>query len=170
MRPILTLIALVLSGVAPLMADSDPAPGPDPRLAFLTSLEGRWISESVSDDMHDGIFEYRVTAGGTAIEERLMAGSPAEMLTVYHMDGADLVATHYCLLGNQPHYRASRQLDDGTLAFDCDGKPSNAASHADAHIHGWTMTLEDDGRLHFQAVMLKGGEVVERPEFTLTRE
>ena len=117
MRRILILAAVVaLTGMTGMtaafvtmaIADSSEEAQTDPRLAFLKSLEGTWVSESSSDDLHEGIFEYRVTSGGTTVEERLMAGSPHEMLTVYHMDGKDLIANHFCMLDNQPRFTASR--------------------------------------------------------------
>ncbi len=49
----------------------------------------------------DPRFEFRVTAGGPAVEEREMVGSPHEMLTIYHKE----------------------------LTFSCDGKPGGTASH-----------------------------------------
>jgi len=35
--------------------------------------------------------------------EKLFAGQPKEMTTIYHLDGGQLVLAHYCSLGNQPH-------------------------------------------------------------------
>jgi hypothetical protein len=35
-----------------------------------------------------------------------MPAPEPDMVTVYHRDGADLVATHYCSMGNQPRMRA----------------------------------------------------------------
>ena len=173
MRRILILAALIVmtaAFVTMVIAGSDEATQTDPRLAFLKSLEGTWVSESSSDELHEGMFEYRVTSGGTTVEERLMVGSPHEMLTVYHMDGTDLVANHFCVLDNQPRFTASRRIESGTLAFDCDGKVSNTASHNEQHIHSWTMTLSDDGTLRFNATMVKDGEVVQEPAFVLARK
>lgn len=164
---------LALAALCGLAIAADPA-GPDvpedPRLAFLKSLEGTWIATSGGGELHDGIFEYRVTSGGSAVEERLMADSPKEMLTVYHMNGKDLVATHYCMLGNQPRFKASRRFEVDALEFECDGKVSNTASHDEQHIHSWSMNLEDDGKLYFTATMVKDGEIVQKPDFVLARE
>ena len=176
MRRILILAAVaVLTGTTAAMvtmavAENEEAAQADPRLVFLSSLEGTWVSESSSDDLHEGVFEYRVTSGGTTVEERLMVGSPHEMLTVYHMDGRDLIANHFCMLDNQPRFTASRRIDNGTLVFDCDGEVSNTESHNEQHIHNWTMTLADDGTLRFSATMIKDGEVVEQPAFVLARK
>ena len=48
----------------------------------------------------------KVTAGGSAVHETLFPGSAHEMVSVYHLDGADLVMTHFCALGNQPRMKA----------------------------------------------------------------
>ena len=40
-------------------------------------------------------------AGGTAVLQTIFPGAPEEMLTVHYTDGDQLVATHYCMLGNQ---------------------------------------------------------------------
>jgi len=147
-----------------------PAAVDDPRFEFLQQLEGTWVAEEASEEMSHGSFEFRVTAGGTAIEVREMVGTPMEMLTVYHMQGADLVGTHYCMLGNQPRVTAAKKMDGQSLRFSCDGKPGNTKSHNDHHVHGWTMRLDDEGRLHDSAEMMKDGEVTEAPTFVLTRQ
>ena len=99
-----------------------------------------------------------------------MIGTPMEMVTLYHMDGAELVATHYCAMGNQPRMRAAHQVVDGTLSFACNGKPGNAASHDEAHIHSWSMRLSADGRLHYAAEMTQPGKPSEKHEVVLIRD
>ena len=43
---------------------------------------------------------YRVTAGGSAILETTAAGTPMEMISMYHDRGGKLFMTHYRMLGN----------------------------------------------------------------------
>ena len=52
----------------------------------------------------------------------------------------------------------------------CDGKPGNTRSHNDEHVHGWTMRLADDGRLHYDAELIADGKVTEAPTSVLTRQ
>ena len=122
-KNLFVVLALTLAGVAILAADL-PEPVADPRFEFLKQLDGSWIGSL--GEHGEGAFEFRVTAGGTAIEEREMIGTPMEMLTVYHMDGGDLVGTHYCMLGNQPQMRAAAKVVDNSLSFACTGTPGNA--------------------------------------------
>ena len=174
MQRILTVtlgLFLIFAGIqaAEEQRDHHPQPPADPRFEFLKSLEGTWTGPPLSEGMPGGVFEFRVTAGGHAVEEREMIGTPMEMLTVYHMEGDDLMATHYCMLGNQPRAKAAREVVDDGLGFGCDGRPGNSASHEDKHVHGWSMQLDDQGRLHYTAEILERDEVAEAPSFILTR-
>ena len=173
MKPaMIAVLALFLSVVAG--ADDShsghPAPAADPRFEFLKGLEGTWIGDSLSEDLPQGVFEFRVTAGGHAVEEHEMIGTPMEMVTIYHMEGPDLVATHYCMLGNQPHLTAVKKIVADTLTFACTGKPGNTRSHSEEHVHGWSMRLDGEGRLHYSAELVREGEVTEAPAVVLTRE
>lgn len=177
MKRILILIAILLAAATPAALagehdDHRPAPAPtDARFEFLRALAGTWLAEDGATDMPAGaMFEFRVTAGGTAIEEREMIGTPMEMVTLYHMEGDDLVATHYCALGNQPRMRAAKQVVDDTLSFACNGKPGNARSHDDEHVHSWTIRRGADGNVHYSAELIKDGKVTGGPELVLTRQ
>jgi hypothetical protein len=176
MRPVLVLLvtlAFLLVAAAAGAGEGNchgAAAAKDPRFDFLKRLEGTWVSTSGDDEMSGGVFEFRVTAGGHAVEEREMVGTPMEMVTLYHMDGKELAATHYCMLGNQPHLTAAEKVVDDTLSFSCTGTPGNAGSHDEEHVHGWSMRLAEDGRLHYTAELVKNGEVTEAPALVLTRQ
>ena len=92
-----------------------------------------------------------------------------EMLTVYYLEGADLVGTHFCMLGNRPAVRAAAKIENDTLNFACDGIPGNAKSHDEKHVHGWSIRLDADGRLHYKAQLVEDGKVTEAPTTILTR-
>jgi hypothetical protein len=58
-----------------------------------------WAGKSASEvSAH-----YYVTGNGSAVVEDLSNG----MTSVYHLDGTDLRATHYCAAQNQPRLRAA---------------------------------------------------------------
>lgn len=78
--------------------------------AFETfkSLAGEWRGENAKGDPVS--ITYEVAAGDSAVLERFVhagADGPMTMLTVYHLDGEDLMLTHYCIAGNQPRMRAA---------------------------------------------------------------
>ena len=103
-------------------------------LEKLKALQGDWIDV-------DGIFgtkgvvavTYRVTGGGTTVVETFPLDTPQEMVTVYHIDGNDLVLTHYCTGGTQPRMR-SRGLSGNAIAFDFDGG-ANIDPAKTSHMH-----------------------------------
>ena len=83
----------------------------DAKTAFATlkQLEGTWESRSADGKVSRSVFE--LTANGTVLLERytneaLPGGG--RMATAYHLDGTDLVLTHYCMANNQPVLRAER--------------------------------------------------------------
>jgi hypothetical protein len=176
MKRILAISAsclLLVSGA--VLADDrgshGPPPSTDARLEFLKSLTGTWVADSGPGEMPDGsLWEFRVTAGGHAVEEREMAGSPMEMLTVYNMDGNELVATHFCMLGNQPHMVAAKRVENDSLSFGCNGKPGNTKSHSEQHVHGWTIQREGNDKLVLTGKIVKDGKESEAPRFELTRQ
>ena len=112
---------------------------PDTETAFdyLKALEGKW---EVHGDK-EGVFgwEFDVTSRGRVIIEKLKVGTPAEMMTVYHLDLLDngnLVGRHYCQLQNQPNLTAVTSDVEGDLHFLCDGSVGNTLSHDELHMHG----------------------------------
>ena len=165
----LFLLTLGIVAIAPVVAEQaeHPAAPVDPRLDFLKALQGSWVGEF--GEMGEQAYEFRVTAGGHAVEEREMIGTPMEMLTVYHLEGKDLVGTHFCMLGNRPRVKATTRVQDDTLTFACNGTPGGSKSHDEQHVHGWSMRIDDEGRLHYAAEMVSDGEVTEAPTVILTR-
>jgi hypothetical protein len=66
----------------------------------LLPLVGEW--EGTSDRGGAIKLTYTLTAGGTALMEKLTPAGEAEMLTIYTAAGDHLRITHYCNSGNQP--------------------------------------------------------------------
>jgi hypothetical protein len=72
--------------------------------------------------------------------ETMAAGTPYEMVTIYHMDGDRFLATHYCAAHNQPRMEALHS-DGNTVEFKfIDG--TNIAA-GDAHMEAVKVTLAD---------------------------
>ena len=98
---------------------------------------------------------YEVTAAGTVVLERLFAGTPHEMITMYYMNDQDLLLTHFCAMGNQPRMKAVRGGDTKVLNFqflDATNLPSQTAPHMhEGHVQwidpdhiksAWTTFIE----------------------------
>ena len=116
--------------------------------ARIAALEGEW--EPAADDAvmpYTAVFV--VSSGGSVVREIMFPGEPHEMTNLYHMDGRDLVLTHYCAVGNQPRMiaREARQTAEGTVyEFDFDSV-SNLRPEHDHYMGTMTLTLLHDGTI-----------------------
>lgn len=63
-------------------------------LDSMRSIEGTWNSKGIA-------VEYRFISNHSAMVESWRSPSGRETITVYFMDGRNLLATHYCAQGNQ---------------------------------------------------------------------
>ena len=102
----------------------------------------------------------KLTASGSAIHETNFPGQPMEMMSVYHRDGADLIMTHYCALGNQPRLKADPKSAPNTIHFQFAGG-SNLDVTKDMHMHEGTLTFVDDDHIEFSGVAWVGGKPAE---------
>ena len=114
--------------------------------ASLKKLHGEWRGPAMQKGMPPSHSVFRVTAGGSAIEETIFPGTKMEMLSVYHMDKGSLLMTHYCAIGNQPHMKLNpRKSTAHELVFDFAGG-TNLNVHRDMHMHSLTLTLPDPSK------------------------
>ena len=99
---------MVIALGAGARADDKPAKPPaQAGLERLKKLAGTWVEADKDGKPTDKVVSVvKVTAAGSAVTETIFPGQPQEMISVYHRDGADLVMTHYCALGNQPRMKA----------------------------------------------------------------
>lgn len=134
--------ALLAASIA-VVAGEPPKPKPaSPEFERLKSLVGTWKGTT---DMGDGPVEmvshYRLIAGGTALEEKVFAGTPNEMTTMYYDKNGKLALTHYCVLGNRPGMVLD-SADAGTLRFAFD-KTCGINPKKESHMHALTLTFVD---------------------------
>ena len=120
------------------------------RLEVLKSLAGDWVEIGKDGKPTDKLVSsIRVTSGGNTVQETLFPGSDHEMVTMYHLDGEDLVLTHYCMLGNQPRMRAEPGKDGEKIVFKF-VSATNLKSSTEHHMD--QATLKIDGKDRFEAV------------------
>src|SRR5262245_62991488 len=88
--------------------------------------------------------DYRFISNNTVLVEAYNAGSPRETMTVFHADGASLIATHYCAQGNQPRLRLAPGSKGLVFVFfDATNLPDPSSSH----LVRLELSLEPDGSL-----------------------
>ena len=82
----------------------------------LKSLVGCW--EGVTDKGRVIKVTYTLHANDSVLMEAWTLGPRSNALTLYHMDSASLMATHYFPLRNQPRLLLSRVKSPETFAFE----------------------------------------------------
>ena len=166
-------LALLLVGVGVLsvaVADADDAAAKkESGLDRLKRLEGTWVQVGEDGAPTDTIVSRaRITSGGSAIVEEIFPGSEHEMLTVYHLDGNDVLLTHYCALGNAPRMKLQSSDDPEVWTFVCDGHGTNLAE-TDPHMHAGTFTWDGADRFHGAWTMHAGGKAGQTVEIDAVR-
>ena len=106
-----------------LAAAAFATPPSNPGWDKLKTLVGDWKGTYTGADaegMRQVSISYKLVSNGTALMETLDSGHDATMITMYHLDGSRILATHYCSAGNQSRMAASGLSPDGktlTLRF-----------------------------------------------------
>lgn len=156
MRPLLqkALICVVFLAAA----STGQAGGVDAQTAFdeLKSLAGTWRgkpegegveAQAEAEKIDEVIHEIRVSAGGTVVMETMGPGTEHEMINMYHLDGKDLVLTHYCAGGNQPTMKLDQAKSTvSKLVFDFTGG-TNLDPAVDEHIHSAEIKIASPNKL-----------------------
>jgi hypothetical protein len=134
-----------------------PAPATNATLETMKGLVGTWLIAGSDGKPTDQIGSViRVTAGGSAVHETLFPGQAHEMVSVYTVDGPDLIMTHYCVLGNQPRMKGEFKAPTNQIVFRFDGG-SNLDPQTDKHMHEATLTIVDDDHLEVNGVGWENG-------------
>lgn len=170
-------LAFAASVVVPADAQMEPYKG-SAEFEQLKSLIGVWEGEMPMKGKGDGeqseemqmmkmTVEYRLTAGGSAIQETVFRGSPMEMVSMYHDRGGRLSMTHYCMLGNQPRMDLESSGEDKLIfAF---SKANDLDPSTDMHMHSMVLSFVDENKITQRWTMFEGGEAQQAHDMHLTR-
>src|SRR5438128_1318584 len=164
--PLLALASMISSG--PHWAQPDKNYKGSAEFERMKALAGTWKGKT---DMGQGpiemTVEYRVISGGSAVEERIFAGTPKEMVTMYHDQNGKLALTHYCMLGNRPAM-VLKSSDAKTLQFDFDAA-CGVDANSDTHMHSLSITFEDADTITQNWKLFEAGKAKDNHPFTLKR-
>jgi hypothetical protein len=151
------LLALSLSAYGDQKPGKLPQAPTNANLEKMKKLAGTWLTADKEGKPTDQVASIiKVTAGGSVVHETLFPGQPHEMVSVYCVDGKDLVMTHYCVLGNQPRMKADPNSSANEISFQFIGG-SNLDPKKDKHMHAATLTIVDDDHIEVQGVGWDGG-------------
>jgi hypothetical protein len=168
-KPLISLASLVLLAGAPAIAgnpapamatDHDHAAAAPTSAAFerIKGLAGEWIAaeDGPMTKKGDLVARYTLTAGGSAVVETLLPGTPHEMVTVYTAEGQDVVLSHFCLNANAPRMRAKAPAG-ARYEFAYDGG-TNIAPAVDKHMHSAWIEFVGKDELKSQWTELDHGQ------------
>jgi hypothetical protein len=129
-------------------------------------LAGDWEGSAVHQGQNlSTTASFRVVADGSAVMHDLAPGTPHEMITMFHMNGKDLLATHYCSRHNQPRLRAVPSSDPKVLAFAFQDA-TNLASPSEGHMTELKLTVVDaDHHIEEWTAVENGNPVTLRFDF-----
>ncbi len=185
MRAAITTIIVLLCVTFATAAPASAQMGMEPykgsaEFEQLKQLIGVWEGEMPMKDKggegakHEGMpemmtmrVEYRLTAGGSAIQETFNAGSPMEMVSMYHDRGGNLSMTHYCMLGNQPRM----DLDGsgpGKMSFTF-AEENMLDPATGMHMHSMNLSIVDADNITQRWTMFQEGEAMQAHDMHLTR-
>jgi hypothetical protein len=140
---ILWLVVAVLPGATPMSAQGESRETLSSVAVFkqLASLVGEWQA------IQDGVpikETYTLTANGTALMSETKPANSPPMITMFTVDGDHLIATHYCVAGNQPQMVTGvpGDLEKDGLTFSL-VRVTGMKTPDDWHNTGLTLTLDD---------------------------
>ena len=151
------LLALPLAAYGEDKTIKRPPVATNPAFETMKKLAGTWVAADEGGKPTDQVMSIiKVTSGGSAVHETLFPGQPHEMVSIYTVDGPDLVMTHFCVLGNQPRLKADSQSPANQICFQFAGG-SNLDPTKDKHMHSATLTIVDDSHIEVAGVGWDGG-------------
>lgn len=173
-----TLAATALSLALFAGCESTPtrtAVSPEHEAAMLNpiaQLAGDWTMQSPEGETFVAA-RFSPTANNSAVREIMFPGDAHEMTNLYHMDGNDLVITHYCAAGNQPRMVTSnaKQTAEGTVYhFDLESV-SNLRPEHDHYMGNMTLFILNDGTIREEwRSYQRDGSLTEPTTFVMTRK
>ena len=117
---IVVLGLLALGSAALLIAAEEKQSkiAPSPAYDKMKTLVGSWDGTANEGGKQMPVSaRFQLIAGSSVLAGWLGEGTPHEMVTMFHMDGNELMATHYCAAHNQPRMVLVSGGDPNHLVF-----------------------------------------------------
>ena len=137
----------------------------------LKQLEGTWFGEggALGGDSSSVVHKFRVVAGESVVME-IMDPDGEQEINMYHVNGNDVLMTHYCGGGSQPRlkleYARASSESMPFVFFDATNLENPAV---DRHIHAGKIVFVDSNHLESWWTVYKDGKEVAKSRFNLQR-
>ena len=160
-----SVCALLVLATA-VLSNAGETPRPKPSSAEferMKSMAGTWKGMvEMGKGPVEMVSQYRLVAGGSVLEEKVFAGTPNEMTTMYYDQDGKLALTHYCVMGNRPGM-VLKSADARTMKFAFD-KRCGIDVKKESHMHSLTITFDDADTITASCkALMDGKEMPEKP-------
>jgi len=168
MRSLISLLSIpmLILSTSILASENNKIDAPE-IFSQLKSLVGVWEKQGATDSNFTISFE--LTANDTTLIETWNYKGRKHSLTLYHLNGKSLMATHYCPQGNQPRLNLSNDATLNNISFNY-FDATNLESLEDSHQHtlGFELYKSSDKILRKETCLSKSGE--EESDLLLVRK
>ena len=160
MRGLIVSVAVLMLAAIGSPQAASPAKQATPAGAMfdkLKSLVGEWEGTmNEGGQQNPATTSFRLVSDGSALMNVLGGGTPHEMVTMFHLDNSDLLATHYCAAHNQPRFRLVPSSEQNVITFDFKDA-TNLSSPTAPHMVGLKITLLDANHHYEDWTFLENG-------------
>ncbi len=117
---------------------------PNPAFERMKKLAGDWEGTASfgAAPGEPAQLTIKSTAGGSALVEIEFPGTDHEMMSMIYVDKGEIVLTHYCHLGNQPHMKG-KLVEDDEVHFEF-ASGANIDPKTDMHMHAARYQIIDE--------------------------
>jgi hypothetical protein len=142
------LFALLIPAAAVAEEHAHPAPTSTPQFDKMKTLIGAW--DGTLDEQGKKLptkTAFKMVSGDSVLMNTLAENTPHEMVTMFHLNQKELVATHYCAGQNQPRFKVAAGGPANALVFEFTDGTNVENGHmqkvvftfvdADHHLEDW---------------------------------
>lgn len=159
------IFLLLLGPTAILFGETKSKVVANPAFDKMKTLVGSWkgSAEEGGKQMPTNA-RFQVIADDSALMGWLNERTGDEMVTMFHPDGAELMATHYCAAHNQPRMVLVRGGDPNKLVFKF--KDGTNIGRGDGHMNRITFIFDkSDHHIEEWTYVVKGQEITGHFDF-----
>lgn len=139
---------------------------PNPAFEKMKALVGEWEGKSSEGGKEFATRStFKLVSDGSALMNVLDPDGKYEMITMFHPDGKDFLATHYCASHNQPRMRAAAMTDPKSILFEFKDA-TNVGPNDGRMDHVKFIMLDNDHHVQEWSYLDKGKISTSRFEFT----
>ena len=160
--PLLTALILATT-LGANAGETEKTKAGSPEFERMKTLVGSWTGKAdMGQGLMDMTIQYRLLAGGSVLEERVFAGTPNEMVTMYYDQDGKLAMTHYCVFSNRPSMKI-KSANTKTIKFDFDAT-CGINPNKESHMHALSLTFDDADTITTSCqAIIDGKEQAEKP-------